>query len=73
MSDCKLLKLIKESISSGTPPEDAIPYSIECADNDDYYEILYYANQVLPNGPRKDIIRLKMEEIDNVRRTDSTL
>ncbi len=73
MSDCKLLKLIKESISAGTPPEYAIPYSLECASMDDYYEVLYYANQVLPDGPRKDIIRLKMEEIDNVRRTDSKL
>lgn len=73
MSNCKLLQLIKESIDAGTPPDDAIPYSIECADMNDYYEVLYYANQVLPDGTRKDIIRLKMEEIDNVRRTDSQL
>lgn len=73
MSNCKLLQLIKESIDAGTPPDDAIPYSLECTNIDDYYEVLYYANQVLPDGPRKDIIRLKMEELDNVRRTDSQL
>jgi hypothetical protein len=73
MSNCKLLKLIKDSIDAGTPPADAIPYSLECANMDDYYEVLYYSNQVLPDGPRKDVIREKMEEIDNVRRTDSKL
>lgn len=73
MSNCKLLQLIRESIDAGTPPDEAIPYSIECADMNDYYEVLYYAVQVLPDGPRKDIIKLKMEEIDNVRRTDSQL
>ncbi len=73
MSNCKMLQLIKERIDSGMPPDDAIPYSIECADLNDYYEILYYAVQVLPDGLRKDSIKLKMEEIDNVRRTDSQL
>ena len=73
MSSCKLLQLIKERIDSGTPPDDAIPYSFECADMNDYYEILYYAAQVLPDGLRKDAIREKMEAIDNVRRTNSQL
>ncbi len=76
MSDsnvCKILNLIKEQIENGTPPDQAIPYSIECADMDAYMEVLYYAAQVLPDGRRREEIRTLIKELNNVRRTDSEL
>lgn len=76
MSDnnaCRILQLIKEQITSGTPPDQAIPYSIECADMDAYMEVLYYAAQVLPDGRRREEIRTLIKEFNNVRRTDSEL
>lgn len=73
MSDCKVLQMIKAAIESGTPPEQAIPYSVECADLDSFIEILYYAVQILPPGRRLDEARAKLEEVTNVRRTESEL
>lgn len=70
MSECKVLKEISNAIASGVPPEDAIPYSIVCADQDSYIEILYYAIQVLPDGRRKDEIKAKLQEVQNAGRTD---
>lgn len=71
MSDCKILQMIKAEIEKGTPPEQAIPYSIECADIDSFIEVLYYAAQILPAGRRLDEVRAKLEEVTNVRRTNS--
>lgn len=73
MSDCDMLKLIHNRIASGTPPEEAIPYSIECSSEPEYIELLYYASQVLPDGPRRDSIRKKLQEVMNASRTDSQL
>lgn len=73
MSDCKVLQLIKSEIEKGTPPEQAIPYSIECTDMDSFIEVLYYAVQILPPGRRLDEARAKLEEVLNVRRTESEL
>lgn len=73
MSDCKLLKLIKERINSGMTPEEAIPYSMNCTNEDEYYEVLYYAAQVLPEGVRRESIRNKLKELDYVRRTAGQL
>ena len=73
MSDCKVLQMIKAEIENGTPPEQAIPYSIECSDMESFIEVLYYAVQILPAGRRLDEARAKLEEVTNVRRTDSEL
>lgn len=74
MSDCKMLQMIKAEIENGTPPEQAVPYSIECSDLDSFIDILYYAVQILPPGRRLDEARAKLEEVlNNVRRTDSEL
>ena len=74
MSECKVLKEISNAIASGVPPEEAIPYSIVCSDQESYLEILYYAIQVLPDGRRKDEIKAKLQEVlQDVSRTDSQL
>ena len=70
MSNCELLKEIKRRILAGIPPEEAIPYDVSCANKEDFYEILYYAAQVLPDGRRKDGVIKKLEELDNVSRAD---
>lgn len=68
---CEMLKGIKEQIDAGIPPEQAIPYSIDCADLDAYLEVLYYAAQILPDGRRREEIRAKIKEMtDDVRRAD---
>ena len=68
---CSMLKAIKEQIDSGIDPEDAIPYSIDCADLDAYLEVLYYAAQILPDGRRREEIRANIKEMtDDVRRAD---
>ena len=68
---CSMLKAIKEQIDSGIDPEDAIPYSIDCADLDAYLEVLYYAAQILPDGRRREEIRAKIKEMtDDARRAD---
>ena len=73
MSDCKILQMIKAEIQKGTPPEQAIPYSIEWADPDVFIEVLYYAAQILPEGRRLNEIREKLEDVTNVRRTAGQL
>lgn len=73
MSDCEMLKLIHNRIASGVPPEEAIPYSINCSSESEYIEILYYASQVLPDGMRRDSIRKKLEDMKNDSRTDGQL
>ena len=73
MSDCKILQLIKAEIEKGTPAEQAVPYSIDCADPDAFIEVLYYAAQILPEGRRLDEVRAKLEEVTNARRTESEL
>ena len=66
-----MLKAIKDQIDSGIDPEDAIPYSIDCADLDAYLEVLYYAAQILPDGRRREEIRAKIKEMtDDARRAD---
>lgn len=68
---CEMLTGIKEQIDAGIPPEQAIPYSIDCADLDAYLEVLYYAAQILPDGRRREEIRAKIKEMtDDVRRAD---
>ena len=73
MSNCDMLKLIHNRIASGMPPEEAIPYSINCSSEPEYIELLYYASQVLPEGQRRDSIRKKLEGITNASRTDGKL
>lgn len=73
MSECKVLKEISNAIASGVPPEEAIPYSISCPDNDAFIEVLYYAIQVLPDGRRKENIKVKLQEVQDAGRTDSKL
>lgn len=74
MSDCKLLQEIKKKIEAGTPPDEAIPFSIHCASESEYVEVLYYALQVLPDGRRRTEVRNKLDEVlEHVRRTDSKL
>lgn len=70
MSSCQLLKEIKRKILTGIPAEEAIPYDVSCASESDFYEILYYAAQVLPDGRRKDGVLKKLEEMDNVTRAN---
>ena len=70
MSNCELLKQIQNKIATGTPPEEAIPYSIECANESDYLELIYYASQVLPDGLRKEACKKKLEVMRNASRTD---
>lgn len=65
-----MLKEIQNRIATGTPPEQAIPYSIECANEADFLEILYYASQVLPEGRRKEYCKKRLEELRDVSRTD---
>lgn len=68
---CNMLKAIKGQIESGIDPDEAIPYSIDCADLDAYLEVLYYAAQILPDGRRREEIRAKIKEMtDDVRRAD---
>lgn len=73
MSSCKTLNEIKKRIESGVPADDAIPWEVPVETEDDYIEILYYAKQVLPEGRRKDDVARKLEELTNVRRTESKL
>ena len=73
MSNCDMLKLIHNRIASGMPPEEAIPYSINCSSEPEYIELLYYASQVLPDGMRRDSIRKKLEDMKNASRTDGQL
>lgn len=70
---CEILKKIKDRIDSGTDPNEAIPYTINCADMDSYMELLYYAAQVLPDGRRREEIRRTIKELNDVRRTDGQL
>lgn len=72
MSECHMLKLIKQAVESGTPPDDAVPYSLECASREEYIEVLYYAKQILPDGRRKEEIKRKLEEL-YAGRTDEKL
>lgn len=72
--DCKILQAIKARIDAGMDPDKAIPYSITCTTIQQYIDVLYYAAQVLPDGPRKQIVQTKLKEVlDNVRGTDSQL
>lgn len=74
MSNCKALMLMKTAIENGADPEQVIPYNVDCSDPDDFLEILYYAQQVLPSGSRRiPVIKRKIEELENARRTDSQL
>ncbi len=73
MSNCKMLQMIKAEIEKGTPAEQAVPYSIDCADPDAFIEVLYYASQILPAGRRLDEVRTKLKEVTNVRRAESQL
>ena len=70
MSNCDLLKQIQNKIATGTPPEEAIPYSIHCDNADDFLEVIYYASQVLPEGRRKEYCIKRLEEMRDVTRTD---
>jgi len=70
MSNCELLKEIKRQILAGIPAEEAIPYDIHCANESDYYDVLYYASQVLPDGRRKTFILNRLEEMDNAARSE---
>lgn len=68
MSDCKVLKEIKQKIDAGVSPEDAIPYSIACATLGEYIDVLYYALQVVPECRRKQEIQRKYDEVISIVR-----
>ena len=72
---CTILQDIKEKIDSGMDPDKAVPYHpVICEDPEQEIEVLYYAVQVLPDGRRKDFLKLKLDEVlKNVRRTESKL
>ncbi len=69
--DCRILQEIKAKIDAGMDPDKAIPYSITCTIQQ-YIDVLYYAAQVLPDGPRKQSVQKKLKEVlDYVRGTES--
>lgn len=70
---CSILQDIKAKIDAGMDPDKAIPYHPICEDPEQTIEVLYYAIQVLPDGRRKDLLRKKLEEVENVRRTEGKL
>jgi hypothetical protein len=61
---CKVLADMKRRIDNGEDPNTVIPYSVECADEEDYIELLYFAKQVLPEGPRKEFICDRLYEVE---------
>lgn len=70
--DCRILQEIKAKIDAGMDPDKAIPYSITCTTIQQYIDVLYYADQVLPDGPRKKSVQKKLKEVlDYVRGTES--
>lgn len=73
MNSCKLLVEIKKQIEAGIPADQAIPWTINVNNEDDYIEVLYYALQVLPDGRRRDDVNRKLKELTDVRRTESKL
>lgn len=72
MSDCRILQEIKAKIDAGMDPDKAIPYHVTCTTIQQYIDLLYYAAQVLPDGPRKQSVKQKLAEVlENVRGTES--
>lgn len=70
--ECRILQEIKAKIDAGMDPDKAIPYSITCTTIQQYIDVLYYAAQVLPDGPRKQSVQQKLAEVlENVRGTES--
>ena len=60
---CKVLKIMQDRINAGEDPEHVIPYSFECANDEDFIEILHFATQVLPeDSPRRETCIRKLEE-----------
>lgn len=60
---CKVLKIMQERINAGEDPEKVIPYSFECANDEDFIEILHFTTQVLPEGSqRRETCIRKLEE-----------
>lgn len=72
MNDCRILQEIKAKIAAGIDPDKAIPYHVTCTTIQQYIDLLYYAAQVLPDGPRKQSVKQKLAEVlENVRGTES--
>ena len=60
---CAILLDMKKRIEAGEDPEHVIPYSFECANDEDFIEILHYATQVLPeDSPRRASCIRKLNE-----------
>lgn len=74
MSTCKYLVEMKKRIENGEDPEQVIPYTLPFEiSQEDYIEILYFAQQVLPDGFRKDSVKATIEGLRNASRRDSQL
>ena len=74
MTTCKYLVEMKKRIENGEDPDKVIPYTLPFnISQEDYLEILYFAQQVLPDGFRKDSIKATIEGLTNVSRRDSQL
>ena len=72
MNDCRILQEIKAKIDAGMDPDKAIPYHVTCTTIQQYIDLLYYAAQILPDGPRKQSVKQKLAEVlENVRGTES--
>lgn len=72
MDECRILQEIKAKIDAGMDPDKAIPYSITCTTIQQYIDVLYYAAQVLPDGPRRQSVQNKLKEVlDYVRGPES--
>lgn len=72
MDDCRILQDIKAKIDAGMDPDKAIPYSVTCTTIQQYIDVLYYAAQVLQDGPRRQSVQKKLKEVlDYVRGPES--
>lgn len=72
MNDCRILQEIKAKIDAGMDPDKAIPYHVTCTTIQQYIDLLYYAAQVLPDGPRRQSVKQKLAEVlENVRWAES--
>lgn len=74
MSTCKYLVEMKKRIENGEDPDKVIPYTLPFEiSQEDYIEILYFAQQVLPDGVRRDSVIETIKGLTNASRRDSKL
>ena len=74
MSTCKYLVEMKKRIENGEDPEQVIPYTLPFEiSQEDYIEILYFAQQVLPDGVRRDSVIETIKGLTNASRRDGKL